>query len=363
MKDLSSFLSAKLLDLERNNLLRDTIVVDNQLINFSSNDYLGLSSGIEAQFITGSTGSRLTTGTHAAHLKLENFIAEWKGVEAALVFSSGYLANLGSISCLVDSRDVVFTDELNHSCIFDGIRLSRAKKFIYKHNDMEHLQELLLAYRANYAKSMIITDSVFSMDGDKANLCEIVELAKQYSCFTYVDEAHATGLFGSQGAGLVEEFGLDIDVQMGTFSKAVGLEGAYIAGSKDLIAYLKNHARTFMFSTAMSPSVSNQILSNLELIRYQPQLRLKLHSNIAIFRKLLADYGIDNWINDCTAIFALECHSVEQALQFSKQLHEQGLLVMAIRPPTVKTPRLRICLSAKHSEQDLLQLVKNLALL
>lgn len=367
-QSLSDFLENELKLLEEANLYRKPRIYPKDLINFSSNDYLGLADkSFTHSTQLGSTGSRLTTGTHEEHLELESLIADWKSTEAAIIFGSGYLANLGTISALLNSRDVVFTDELNHACIFDGIRLSKAKKFIYRHNDMKHLEELLELHRNKYQKSMIVSDTVFSMDGDRADLVSIAQLASNSDSFFYVDEAHATGVFGSQGAGLVQELkdqGLlkpdSVAIQMGTFSKALGVEGAYIAGSKDLIIYLQNHARTFMFSTASSPMMIQAIISNLKLIRTDPSSRNKLHTNIKYFRDLLTEYSIQNWINDHTAIFAILVESINQALNLSESLARAGFLVMPIRPPTVPSPRLRICISAKHSQEELLGLAKAL---
>ncbi len=417
MQNLNSFLVEELTELKAKKLYRSTtnhLASYPGIINFSSNDYLGLASRIfnpadfyqdrETQkFITegkvdifsesssmqdtqvslfnqnsvepgpsisgiqyGSSGSRLTTGTHAIHEKLENFIAEWKHSEAALLFSSGYLANLGTLAALLNPRDVVFSDEYNHACIFDGIRLSGAKKFIYKHSDIEHLTELLTKHRNEFAKAIIVTDSVFSMDGDKAKLEDIVKLSKQFSSSVYVDEAHATGILGTTGAGLVEELVdagkikyADIAVQMGTFSKAVGLEGAYIAGSSDLINFLKNKARTFVYSTASSPLIINRILANLKTIKQDNLLRATLKNNILFFKSHLKQSHL-KWTNEDSAIFSIELGDIEKTLEASQQLKEKGLLVLAIRPPTAPTPRLRVCISAKHSEVEINKLAEEL---
>ena len=235
-QSLKKFLSETLSKLKEENLYRtteDKIAKKGELV-FSSNDYLG--------FNTGSTGSRLTNGTHEIHEELEKLVAKWKSTEAAVCFSSGYMANLGTISALLNPRDIAYTDALNHACIMDGIRLSKANKFLYHHNDMEHLENLLEKTRTRYSKALILSDSIFSMEGDKARLKKIVELAKKYNASVYLDEAHGTGVLGKTGAGLAEELGLtkDVDIQMGTFSKALSSDGAYVAGSQDLIDFIKN---------------------------------------------------------------------------------------------------------------------------
>lgn len=372
--NLKSFLEGELKILEEKNLLRKiSDYSQNKLINFSSNDYLGLAEGKVSPAEVpphdiGSSGSRLTTGTHPIHLELEQYVCEWKKTEAALVFSSGYLANTGAIAALMGPQDVIFSDELNHACIFDGIRLSGAKKFFYKHNDTGHLKELLETHRQNYQKAMVITDSVFSMDGDKAKLDEIVFLKKFFDFFIYVDEAHGSGILGTNGSGLVEELTEknliqkeDIEIQMGTFSKAIGVEGAYIAGSKKLIDFLLNSARTFMFSTAPSPFICSLILKNLKTAIDKAELRAKLHENILYTRNLLEAEHLQDWSNDGTAIFAVFVGDIEKTLSISNQLVAAGFLVLGIRPPTVTSPRLRICISAKHSKEDISKLIKTIS--
>ncbi len=418
-QNLKTFLEEELSELKAKNLYRETInhlKYNPKMINFSSNDYLGLGSKIinasdfyhdpdiqkailggkldifSGEVILddhfsqvslfqqdpeptpsintmqyGSTGSRLTTGTHEIHEQIEKFLTLWKQTESSMVFGSGYLANVGTLSALLTPRDVVFTDEYNHSCIFDGIRLSGAKKFIYKHNDMQHLEELLTKHRDTFAKALIVTDTVFSMDGDRAKLTEICKLRNKFTCATYVDEAHATGVLGPSGAGLVEELVnqgeinySDIDIQMGTFSKAIGLEGAYVAGSGDLINFLKNKARTFVYSTASSPIILNRVLENLKIIREDNILRNKLKHNILFFQNCLKNRSNLKWTNEDTAIFSLELGDINQTLEASQKLKDKGLLVLAIRPPTVPTPRIRVCISARHSEEEISKLIQAL---
>jgi 8-amino-7-oxononanoate synthase len=405
-KSLKTFLQESLAKLREKNLIRETKHFDKKsFVDFSSNDYLGLGEKAlspadlytksiqdflfanscdeeleegqislwnntvnfeptkhESLFI-GSTASRLITGTHPIHERLEAKIASWKKTEAALCFGSGYLANIGAIPALVGPRDLVLSDELNHACILDGIKLSGAKKFFYRHNDIEHLEELLSKHTNHYEKILVITDSVFSMDGDRARLEEIIKLKKDFCFSVYLDEAHATGVLGNTGAGLVEELSEagkisaeDIEIQMGTFSKAVAVEGAYIAGSEELITFLKNKARSFMFSTAFSPLIANLISQNLESVINRNDLRIKLKTNIKCFQKELKNQEINNWTNEDTSIFSIVVGDNLETLNFSKALLEKGVLVMAIREPTVPYPRLRVCISARHSREEIKQL-------
>jgi len=356
--NLNNKLSGKIEVLKSKNLYRECKIHDSKLINFGSNDYLGLAkqkTSLDLDSI-GSTGSRLITGTHQEHVDLEEAIANWKQTEAALFYSSGYQANLGTISALVGPGDLVLSDEYNHACILDGIRLSGAAKFFYRHNDIEHLEELLSKYSNQYENVFVITDTIFSMDGDRARLKEIASLKQKYSFYIYVDEAHATGVLGESGSGLVSELELkkQVDVQMGTFSKALGVEGAYIAGSKTLIEYLINKSKTFIYSTAPSPIVAKLIKRNLEILMSSTgdQLREKLASNIKYFSQLLSKEKI-TFINEATTIFIIPYEDISSAVNKSKLLQSKGFLVTAIRPPTVSFPRLRICITAKHSQEEL----------
>jgi 8-amino-7-oxononanoate synthase len=373
---LEDFFKEKIADLKSKNLYRSEKIYRSQgwdLIDFSSNDYLGLAkqapTNIDPQEYHGSSGSRLLTGTHAIHQELEQEIASWKKTEAAIFFGSGYLANIGTIPALADPHDVIFCDELNHACIIDGIRLSGAKKFFYKHKNAEHLEELIKTHRSHYKKAYIVSDSVFSMDGDKAEIEILSALGKKYNLNLYLDEAHATGIFGHTGAGLVEEYvdrklitPSEIAIQMGTFSKAIGVEGGYIAGSSLLIDFLKNSARSFIFSTAPSPFIAKRILENIKSIRSNPSQRLALHKNITYLKNELLKKNIP-FQNQDTSIFILPCKTNQAALEKSTLLINAGILVLAVRYPTVSTPRLRVCLSATHTPKNIDFLVKNLAMI
>lgn len=374
---LKEFLKDSLKKIEDAHLTRKTICYDKEkLISFTSNDYLGLGKKkikeLPEAMLIGSTGSRITTGTNPIHEELEQFVADWKGVEAALSFNCGYMANLGTIGALLSPRDVIFSDELNHSCINEGIRLSGAKKFFYKHNDIKHLEELLEKHRDKAKKAIVITNTVFSMDGDRARIKEIVALKKKYEFSIYVDEAHSSGIFASNGAGLIKELVEkgeitkdDVEIHMGTFSKAVAVEGGYVAGSRDLIEFLKNTAKSFIFTTAFSPVIASLILENLKEISSKQDLRIKLHSNIEYFRQKLLNSKIkkENWSNESTSIFSIRVGDTEETLAAAKTLLEAGLLVMAIRKPSVPFPRLRVTLSAMHNEEDIDKLMDKLNLI
>ncbi|MDD9899259.1 MAG: 8-amino-7-oxononanoate synthase [Candidatus Melainabacteria bacterium] len=366
----NEFFSEELNKAREKNLYRQAQVYDSNLISFSSNDYLGLARRDLSLTASrrGASASRITSGTFNEHIELENFIAQWKGAEAALIFNCGYMANLGTLSVILNSRDIVFADEYVHACILDGIRLSGAKKYFYKHNNTKHLAELIQEHRSKGKKSLIVTESVFSMDGDKAKLPEINEIAQANNASIYIDEAHGTGVLGSHGAGLVEELVEagkitkdNIVVQMGTLSKAGGLEGGYIAGSKELIEFLKNKSRTFIYSTANPPLQAQIALKHLQEISAGKELRDQLQKNIELFETSLRgersstwqSNALINYSNEGTPIFAIHMPSTEAAQAKAKELEEAGYLVVAIRPPTVPNPRLRICINSIHEAGDI----------
>ena len=337
---------------------------EKKVLQMSSNNYLGLANDermkkavTEAveKYGIGSTGSRLISGTHRLHTELEEKLAKFKETESAIVFSTGYAANLGTISTLFTREDAVYSDELNHASIIDGIKLSGAAKFIYKHCDMQNLERLLEENHKKYRFNVIITDSIFSMDGDRTPLKEIINLKEKYGTVLYLDEAHAFGVYGEHGQGLAHELGLNnkIDIQMGTLSKAAGSEGGYIAGKAELIDYLKNKARSFVFSTAPSiPSIAASIEA-VEIIKKDPALRKRLLENIEHFRKGLSKLNLEV-IPSESAIFCIKLDSIERALQVSEELLEKhNIMASCIRPPTVKTPRIRFCISALHAKEDL----------
>jgi len=345
-----------------------------QVLQMSSNNYLGLAGDpriIEAvikaaeKYGTGSTGSRLISGTHKLHTELEEKLAELKETERALVFSTGYAANIGVISALLTDKDAVYSDELNHASIIDGIKLSGANKFIYKHCDTKDLERLLEENHKKYRFNVIITDSVFSMDGDITPLKEIVDLKEKYGAVLFLDEAHSFGVYREKGQGLAHELGLNdkIDIQMGTLSKAAGSEGGYIAGKAELIEYLINKSRSFIFSTASSiPAVAASIKA-VEIIGNDKKLRKKHWENIKYLKSGLNKLNLDLIYSE-SAIFCIKFDDIQKTLQISRDLLEKHkIMASCIRPPTVKTPRIRLCTMALHTKQDLDCVLEKLALL
>ncbi len=345
---------------------RKIILDGNEVLNFCSNNYLGLADDprlrwaavecIEQEGV-GSGASRLVCGNMAAHRELEESIARFKGEESCLLFSTGYMANVGIISSVFGRGDMIFCDRLNHASILDGIILSQAQFKRYPHNDMEALEEMLrTTTRTGFRRRGIITDSVFSMDGDIAPLDRIVALAREYDCLVMVDEAHALGVMGKSGKGLAEHFGVEdkIDIQMGALSKAAGSFGAYCCGSKELADFLVNKARSFIYTTALPPSVAAASKKAVEIIRDEPALRHKLWANTDYFRKAVAAMGF-NTLSSQTPIIPIVVGEPAVAVEFSKRLLEEGIFVSAIRPPTVPvhTARLRLTVMATHTREDL----------
>lgn len=399
--------SESLIRLKEKNLLREIknrnspqgtrIVIDGkEYINFSSNNYLGLANHphvIEsaqkaiAMFGFGSGASRLLCGGSILHSELEKRTAKFKGTESALIFNSGYSANTGIIPAIADEGDVIFSDELNHASIVDGCRLSKAKKIIYRHKDIGHLSELIEKETAK--RKIIITDSVFSMDGDIAPLKDIYELCSslnsklshrlssasspgcgRVACgdstpefLLYIDDAHGTGVLGN-GKGALVHFGIKSEpwiIQMGTFSKALGSFGAFAAGSKDAIEWILNTARSFIFSTALPSCAAAASLTALEVIEKEPKLLDRLWSNReqAVHEIIKLGYDI---MGSETPIIPVRTGTVEEALHISRHLLENGIFAPAIRPPSVKEPRIRITVTSAHTTEDIERLIKALSL-
>ncbi|MCM3628206.1 8-amino-7-oxononanoate synthase [Paenibacillus glycanilyticus] len=341
-----------------------TVRSERTLLNLSSNNYLGLADHpaiIEAMreaLLTegvGSGASRLVTGNRTPYYRLEQALAEWQGCEAALVIGNGYMANSGVIGALVGRGDVVFSDRLNHASIVDGVVLSRAEHVRYRHNDMEHLRTLLSKYRDRRRK-LIVTDAVFSMDGDKACLGELALLKQEFGAMLMVDEAHSGGIYGRRGEGLCHELGIQeqVDIHMGTFSKSFGIYGAYICGSHTLIRWLINHARPLIYSTALPPSLVSGISKALELVISDHWRRERLFEATRIFRSSLRHSGFIIGDGD-SPIVPLIVGNNEAAMRYSRELETQGIAAVAIRPPTVPdgTARIRFSLSALHSDKEL----------
>lgn len=341
-----------------------------EVINFASNDYLGLAgderliqASIRAtkEYGTGSTGSRLLSGHRELHRELECAIASLKQTEDALVFSSGYLANLGAIAALIGKRDLILADQYNHSSLKNGAILSGATVIDYAHSDIEDLQRQLVHHRQNYRRCLIATDSVFSMDGDLCPLPEILSLADQFSCMVLVDEAHATGVLGTTGAGCVEHFSCTGQplIQMGTLSKALGSLGGYIAGSATLIDFLRNRAPSWIYTTGLSPADTAAALTAIEILNKEPQRRAKLWQNVQTLKSLITKTLPHlKLLPSESPILCLQFPSAKDVLTTAQQLKTAGIFVPAIRPPTVPTSRIRICVMATHEPSHLQQLVK-----
>jgi 8-amino-7-oxononanoate synthase len=338
-----------------------------EMLMFASNNYLGLAGDrrlIDAaiaateKYGTGSTGSRLVTGHLALHEELEIAIADLKNTEAALVFSSGYLANLGVISAIVGQRDLILGDEYNHSCLKKGAVMSGATAIDYQHVNLVDLTEKLQQHRANYRRCLITTDSVFSMDGDLAPLPAIMDLATAYDCMVLVDEAHGTGVFGDRGGGLTNALGIQQElIQVGTLSKALGSLGGYVAGSAKLIDYLRNRAATWIYTTGLSPADTGAAIAAIDIVKTEPIRRQQLWQNVAMLKQGLQELGIKAIAFD-SPIIAIAVGDILTTLQMAERLRDNGIFVPAIRPPTVPTARIRITLMATHTVEQIQKLLK-----
>ncbi len=345
-----------------------------EMLMFASNNYLGLAGDrrlIDAaiaateMYGTGATGSRLVTGHLALHEELETAIADLKNTQAALVFSSGYLANLGAISAILGQRDLILGDEYNHSCLKKGGLLSGAMAINYQHLDMVDLTAKLQQHRVKYRRCLIATDSVFSMDGDLAPLQEIMDLANQYDCMVLVDEAHGTGVFGDRGGGLTNALGIQQDlIQVGTLSKALGSLGGYVAGSAKLIDFLRNRAATWIYTTGLSPADTGAAIAAIKIVKSENNRRQQLWQNVAAIAQGLQDLEQELEIEAIaldSPIIALKVGDIATTMQMAKHLHDNGIFAPAIRPPTVPTARIRITLMATHTAGQIQTLLQALA--
>ncbi|PGS09401.1 8-amino-7-oxononanoate synthase [Bacillus pseudomycoides] len=336
-----------------------------RMLNLASNNYLGLAGDRrlkEASIVAtkeygvGATASRLVVGNYALYEEVEQSVCDWKETEKAIIVNSGYSANVGAISSLVGRHDIVFSDKLNHASIVDGIMLSGAEHKRYRHNDLEYLERLL--QMAPVAKrKLIVTDTVFSMDGDVAHLKELIMLKEKYGALLMVDEAHAGGIYGKHGAGLAHvEQGLSegIDIHMGTFSKALGCYGAYLAGDAICIDYMKNTMRSFIFTTALPPGTLGAMKRAIEIVKEDEGRRQRLLENGAYFRNALEEVGF-NIGDSSTHIVPIIVASNEATLHFSEKLQEAGIAAIAIRPPTVpyNSSRIRFAVTSEHTKADL----------
>ncbi len=352
-----------------------TIHLDGRdVVLLGSNNYLGLSThpeviaaAVEATqtFGTGASGSRLISGNSELYTTLETNLAKMKGTEAALVFSSGYAANTSIIPVLAGEDDLILSDALNHASIIDGCRLSRASKKIYQHCDVGHLKTLLSASTA-FRRKLIVTDGVFSMDGDIAPLPDIYNLAAQHDAMVLVDDAHGFGVLGKDGNGTVSHFGLEGKeiIQMGTLSKAVGALGGYIAGSRALIELLINRARSFIFTTGLPPATLAAANAALDVIRSSPELRKRLFSHAKRLKTALIDLGYTLLPSE-TQILPVILGSPQRATRVAEALLTEGVFAPAIRPPAVPTgtSRLRLTTMATHTEAEIEQAIRAFATL
>lgn len=337
-----------------------------ELINLSSNNYLGLatderleSACIDAtrKYGVGAGAVRTINGTLAVHEELERRLAEFKHTEAAIAFQSGFNCNMGAISAVMDKNDAILSDELNHASIIDGCRLSGAKIIRFKHSDMEDLRKQAKEAKesGNYKKIMVITDGVFSMDGDVAKLPEIVEIAEEFDLITYVDDAHGSGVMGG-GAGTVHHFGLShkIDFQIGTLSKAIGVVGGYVAGTRDLIDWLKVRARPFLFSTSLTPGAAAACLEAVDILLNSSELQTRLWDNANYLKQGLKQRGFDIGHSE-TPITPVIIGEEVLTQKFSRRLYEKGVYAKSIVFPTVPrgTGRIRNMPTAAHSREML----------
>jgi len=336
-----------------------------EVINLCSNNYLGLANhervkraAIEAveKYGAGSGAVRTIVGNMDLHEELEKILAEFKREEAVCVFQSGFMCNLGTIQAITDRGDLIISDELNHASIIDGIRLSRADKAIYKHSDMEDLENILKEKRHLYNNVLIVTDGVFSMDGDIAKLPEIVELAEKYECLTYVDDAHGSGVLGENGRGTVDHFGLHgkVDFSIGTLSKAIGVVGGYVAGSKTMKEWLLHRGRPILFSTSLPPAAIGAIIESVKILMETSEYTDRLWENARYFKEKVASLGF-NTGHSQTPITPIIVGDEAKTMLFSKTLLENGVFVSGIVYPTVPkgTGRIRCMISAVHTKAQL----------
>ena len=336
-----------------------------EVVNLSSNNYLGLANhprvkkaAIDAvnKYGAGAGAVRTIVGNQDIIGQLEDILAEFKHEEAVMCFQSGLNCNIGTISAITEKGDLIISDELNHASIIDGVRLSRADKAIFKHSDMENLEQILIEKRDKYNQVLIITDGVFSMDGDLAKLPEIVNLAEKYNALTYVDDAHGSGVLGESGRGTVDHFKLHgrVDFIMGTLSKAIGVVGGYIASKKETKTWLSHRARPLLFSTALPPAATAAAIESVKMLMESEEYSIKLWNNANYFKEKLSKLGFDTGHSE-TPITPVMIGNEAKTMQFSKALLDAGVYVSGIVFPTVPMGkgRLRCMISASHTTKDL----------
>lgn len=337
------------------------------MINLASNNYLGLAnhprmnaaaSRAAAELGAGSGAVRSIAGTMTIHEELERRFAEFKHAEDALMFPSGFAANAGTVAAILDKEDVIVSDRLNHASIIDGARLSRAEIKVFEHKDAEHADRLLAETKASGRHQLLVTDGVFSMDGDIAQLPELVEVAERHGAIMMIDDAHASGVLGAGGAGSVDHFGLHgrVDVQVGTLSKAIGVLGGFIAGRHPLIEWLQNRGRPYLFSTSAPPAVAAACMEALDIIRDEPERLERLWDNTRTLSEGLRELGFDTGASE-TPITPVITGDEEATQVFARRLFEEGVFVPAIVFPTVAkgSARVRTIVTAEHTPEDLVE--------
>ena len=347
----------------------EVVLNGKKVINLSSNNYLGFANherlknaSIQAieKYGAGAGAVRTIIGNMQIHEDLDKILAEFKREEAAFVFQSGFNCNAGTIQAITEKGDLIISDELNHASIIDGTRLSRADRSIFKHSDMNSLEEILKESRDKYRNVLIITDGVFSMDGDIAKLPEIVDLAEKYEAMTYVDDAHGSGVLGENGRGTVDHFNLHgrVDFTIGTLSKAIGVVGGYVAGSKTMYEWLNHRARPVLFSTSLPPAALGAIIEAIKMLMESSQYTDKLWENARYFKDKMASLGFNTGHSE-TPITPVIIGEESKSMEFSRKLLENGVFVSAIVFPTVAkgAGRVRCMITAEHTKEQLDQAV------
>jgi glycine C-acetyltransferase len=341
------------------------VIEGKNVLNFCSNNYLGLANHprlVEAakkaidMYGVGPGAVRTISGTNDLHIELEQKLASFKGADAAITFQSGFTANLATIPAFVGKEDVIFSDRLNHASIIDGCRLSGAKIVAYEHNDPDALEDAIKEHASNFRRALIVTDGVFSMDGDIAPLPALAEVAKKYDILLMVDDAHGEGVLGKGGRGIVDHFGLhgQVDIEVGTMSKAFGVVGGMVAGSKSIIEWLRQRGRPFLFSSAVTAPDAAACLAAVDLLEESTELVDKLWSNAKYFKAEMKKLGFDTGVSE-TPITPVMLGEAPLAQQFSRELFEEGVFAMSIGFPTVPKgkARIRVMISAAHDNDDL----------
>jgi glycine C-acetyltransferase len=374
-RDPLAYLGEELQSLRQQNLYRKLRILEDEqkarttfdhrsVVNLSSNNYLGLTThprlraralkAVEA-FGVGSGSVRTIAGTMAIHMELERRLAEFKQVEAVVVFQSGFTANAGTVSAILTKEDVVISDELNHASIIDGCRLSRATVKVFPHRDVDAARRIIKDLPASQRR-LLITDGVFSMDGDLGPLPALCDVAEETGCIMMVDDAHASGVFGKNGRGTIDHFGVHgrVDIQVGTLSKAMGALGGYVAGNRNLIEFLYHRARPFLFSTSHPPAVAAACIAAIDVLLEEPEIMERLWDNTRFFKEGLARLGFDTGISE-SPITPVIAGDSARANQLSDRLFEHGVFAQAIGFPTVARDkaRVRTIVTATHTREDL----------